>query len=246
MKDFLRKLRNSKYFHIMVIMLIIFALTFTTFLIILKYEVEGETKLPFEISKISIISTAQGTNKETIDTKWAFDISQNNDIFIEFNKNSKYEEIEYLKKVTIENIQISKENMKIFKPNTNVDKLMFINSNENIAKNIEYIGSTKTDLKNMEISNQGGIIAFRCANTNIAEYKSNDEEINHMELLKKVGISNEELKADIKFDLIIEFEDENKYKTNIELQLPAGDVVSKGTSSAEIIDLDNIIFKKYN
>ena len=244
MKEFLRKLRNSKYFHIMVIMLIIFALTFATFLIILRYEVEGETKLPFEISKISIISTAQGTNKEALDTRWAFDISQNNDIFIEFDKNPEYKKVEYLKKVTIENIQTSKENIKIFKPNTNADKLMFINSDENMVNNIEYIGSQKNNLKNMEISNQGGIISFRSANTNIAEYKSNDEEINHTELLKKVGITNEELKADIKFDLIMEFEEEKRYKANIELQIPIGDVVNEGTTSTEITDLENIIFKK--
>ena len=244
MKEFLRKLRNSKYFHIMVIMLIIFALTFATFLIILRYEVEGETKLPFEISKISIISTAQGTNKEALDTRWAFDISQNNDIFIEFDKNPEYKKVEYLKKITIKNIQTSKENIKIFKPNTNADKLMFINSDENMVNNIEYIGSQKNNLKNMEISNQGGIISFRSANTNIAEYKSNDEEINHTELLKKVGITNEELKADIKFDLIMEFEEEKRYKANIELQIPIGDVVNEGTTSTEITDLENIIFKK--
>lgn len=45
----------------------------------------------------------------------------------------------------------------------------------------------ETDQKSLKISNQGGLIIFRYANDKIAEYTSNDEEINHMDLLKNLG-----------------------------------------------------------
>ena len=50
------------------------------------------------------------------------------------------------------------------------------------------------------VSNQGGIVEFRCANNNIGVYKSDeDTEINHGELLKKININEEDLYANIFF-----------------------------------------------
>ena len=51
----------------------------------------------------------------------------------------------------------------------------------------------------LKISNQGGIIAFRYSNDTISEYVSNDEEINHSELLKKSNITEEDLNAKLNF-----------------------------------------------
>ena len=47
----------------------------------------------------------------------------------------------------------------------------------------------QSNLKQMKISNQGGIIAFRCSNDNLKQFTSNDEEINHQELLKRLKLS---------------------------------------------------------
>ena len=78
----------------------------------------------------------------------------------------------------------------------------------------------ESNLKNLEISNQGGVVVFRYANDKIAEYISNEEEINHNELLKKIGITEEQLKANINFDLTIKVESGKEYKANISLEMP--------------------------
>ena len=68
----------------------------------LKYEVEGEKNMPFQLTKISIISTANGIpNTETLD-RWNFNLVQNNDIYFNFEKNENYKEQESIKKISIE------------------------------------------------------------------------------------------------------------------------------------------------
>ena len=57
--------------------------------IVIKYQVDGETSMPFELSKIAIISTAEGEqNPENVEnTKWNLDVNQNNDIYFYITKN---------------------------------------------------------------------------------------------------------------------------------------------------------------
>ena len=104
----------------------------------------------------------------------------------------------------------------------------------------------ESNLKNLTISNQGGIIAFRISNDNIVRYNSNEEEINHLELLKKAEVKQEDLNAKITFDLTIKIAEGNKYKTTINLDLPVEDVIEQGTTSKEITDLKDFIFKRVN
>lgn len=245
----LRNITSKKYFHIVIIMIIIAIILFTLGIIILKYNVEGETNMPFQLSKITIISSSDGIDKEIADMKWAFDVYQSNDVFLYIDKNKGYDKTEAIKSVEINNIQIDnnqKGNIKIYKPDEQEEKLMFKNKEENIIQNIEYTGSIESNLKQLKISNQGGLVAFRCCNNNLAEYKSNDDEINHNELLKKSGITQENLKTKITFDLIIKLEEGKEYKSTIYLNFPIEDVVDKGTISKEITDLKNFIFKRVN
>ena len=67
-------------------------------LLILKYNVEGEDNLPFELSKIMVISTAEGKDiqNEQTENKWNLKLSQNNDIYLEISKNKNYEEVEII------------------------------------------------------------------------------------------------------------------------------------------------------
>ena len=102
----------------------------------------------------------------------------------------------------------------------------------------------ESDIKNLKISNQGGLIVFRYANDKISEYISNDDEINHSELLKKSNITEEDLKAKITFDLTIKIETGKEYKANISLDMPIQGVIEKGTVSNEITDLTDIVFKR--
>ena len=92
----------------------------------------------------------------------------------------------------LDNFQVTgtkKENIKIYRPEAEEENVIFKYRNENITDRLEYIGELVNDIKTMQIANQGGIIAFRCSIDNLAEYKSDEDEINHMELLKKANIT---------------------------------------------------------
>lgn len=247
MLEKIKEITNKKSFHIVMMIIIITIILFVTGIIILRYSVEGETNMPFELSKISVISSSEGIDKETSDTKWAFDIYQSNDIYLYISKNKNYPKSEIIKSISIENINIESEdgkNIKIYKPANGAENVIFKNSEENLVENLEYLGDLENNLSNLKISNQGGLIAFRCSNNSISEYKSDDEEINHQELLKKLGISNQDLQFELSFDLLIKLEEGKEYKTTINLDLPVDNVVEQGTASKEYTDLSNFIFKR--
>ena len=102
----------------------------------------------------------------------------------------------------------------------------------------------ESNLKQLKISNQGGIVAFRCSIEKLAEYKSNEEEISHQELLKKAGVNQEDLKVKLTFDLMITLEGGTQYKSTIHLDFPVGNVIEEGTTSKEITELKDFIFKR--
>ena len=243
----LRNIRNKKYFNIAMIMIIIAVILFVLGIIVLRYHVEGETNMPFSLSKISVISSSEGVDKEATDTKWAFDVYQSNDVFLYIDKNSGYGKTEAIKSVTISNIQVEgnkKESIKIYKPDEQEEKLIFKNKEENNVQTIEFAGGLESNLKQLKISNQGGIVAFRCSLDHLAEYKSNEEEINHLELLKKAGVSEEDVKVKLLFDLMITLEGGTNYQSTIHLDLPIGNVIEEGTTSKEITEVKDFIFKR--
>jgi hypothetical protein len=80
----------------------------------------------------------------------------------------------------------------------------------------------------------------------LAEYNSDDEEINHNELLKKSGVTQEDLEIKMTFDLIIKLENGKEYKSTISLDFPTGNVIEEGTTSTEITNLKDFIFKRVN
>lgn len=243
----LKSLTKTKSFHICMIMVIIVVILFIVGMLVLRYSVEGETNMPFELSKIAIISSQEGIDNGKTDTRWSYDVHQANDIYLYIDKNENYDKTEIIKSINIENFNIeanNKENIKIYKPDAQEEKVIFQYKDEDIVQNIEYLGDIESDLKNLKVSNQGGIIAFRCSNNNVVEYKSNDEEIKHDELLKKSNVTNESLQMKLSFDLIIKLESGKEYQAKIEVELPTGNVVEEGTTSSEITDLEDIVFKR--
>lgn len=244
-----KTITNKRYFHLVVIIIILVVLIFISGVIILRYQVEGETNMPFQLSKISIISSSEGIDKQATDTKWAFDVCQNNDIFLYIDKNENYGKTEAIQSINISGIEIEslkKENIKIYKPDEKDEKLIFKNKEENIIENMTYTGEMKSNLKQLKISNQGGIIALRCSNEKLANYTSNEEEIKHQELLKKAGVTIEDLQAKMKFILTIQLASGIQYQSEIRLELPIEDVIEKGTTSREITDMKDFIFKRVN
>lgn len=100
-----RKSYLKKYIAIFVISIILI----TVLSIIVKYYVEGESNMPFEISKIMIISNAGGIQNDNTETKWNLNLVQNNDIYIDIIKNKNYNQEEIIDKIIIDNIQIEEK-----------------------------------------------------------------------------------------------------------------------------------------
>ena len=123
--------------------------------------------------------------------------------------------------------------------------MFFKDSAENVINSLEYAGDVESDIKNLKISNQGGIVAFRYSINNVAEYTSNDDEqIEHKDLLNKAGVDYKNLKSNISFDLTINLESGKVFKSNINLDLPLDNVVQEGVVSKEITDVEQFIFKR--
>lgn len=247
MIDKLKNLTKTKSFHICMIIVIIVIILFVVGLLVLRYSVEGETNMPFDLSKIVIISTQEGVDDGQTNTRWSFDVHQSNDIYLYIDKNDGYDKTEIIKSVRVDNFQIeakNTDNIKLYKPDATEENLIFQYNDDDIIQSLEYTGDVESDLKNLKISNQGGIIAFRCSNNNVAKYQSDEEEINHSELLKKASVTEEDLKVNLTFQLTITLESGKEYQAEIRTELPTGNVIEEGSSSTEMTDLEDVVFKR--
>lgn len=249
MLERIKRITETKAFHICMFIVMITVILFVVGMLVLRYNVEGETNMPFKITKIAIISSQEGIDDGQTDTRWSFDVHQANDIYIYLDKNDQYDKTEIIKSVDVDNFNVeakNKENIKIYKPDTEEEKVIFKYKDENIVENLEYVGDVESDLKNLKVSNQGGIIAFRCSNNNVAKYKSDEEEIDHNQLLKKANVNNDDLKLVLTFNFTVKLESGKEYQAEIKTDLPTGDVIKDGSTSEEITDLKDIIFKRIN
>lgn len=249
MKDKIKQILNTKQFNIIMVAFIIFSILFITSVISLKYVVEGENNLPFNVSKISVISTIEGRDIEDEANKWNLKISQNNDVYLYIKKNDNYKETEVIDSIKLDNFNIEKYSnigdIKLFKADNNAENVIFKNILENEVQSIEYIGDLESSIKEQKISNQGGLVVFRYSVEDIGNYISNeDEEIEHNDLLNKLSISNDDLKFKVSFDIFINLNSKKSYKSNVSLEFPVNDVVNNGTQSKEYNNLDDIVFKR--
>ena len=248
MREKIKYIMGTKAFHISMVIIIIVILLFVAGIFILRYQVEGETNMPFILKKIILISSTEGIDNGSGEQRWNYNINQNNDIYIYLEKNEKYQEEEAISSILIDNIQVErteeKGTVQFYRPNISEDGTTFKNSEENKIETIEYAGDLESDLKTLKIANQGGIVVFRYANDNVGTYSSDDEQINHSELLQKAGITQESLQAKINFDLSIKTEGGKEYKTTLSFDMPIEGVVENGTASKEITDFSEIVFKR--
>ena len=234
-----------KALHISIIFLIIIAIGFTAVMLILRYDEKGEENMPFDISKISVISSINGQDVKDTKNLWNKAVGQDNDIYIYIEKNNNYSKTETIEKIVLNNFRIN-SNPKIgeisfYRP-SNSEKELFENSDEYKVDEIVFTGEQATKLQELKISNQGGIVAFRLANKNIGNYVSNDKEIDYNKLLKNINITEEQIKCNISFDAIIALSEDKLFKTTIDLELPVKGVIENGKSSKEINGKD-FIFK---
>lgn len=220
--------------------------------IIVRYSVEGEENVPFEVSKIMVISNAYGIQKNETEYKWKLDVVQNNDIYIDILKNKSYNKEEIIDKVVFSNFEIDEKPQKgevtVYSP-ASLDNGVYHNEEQyKITNTLEYIGNEeKSDIKNLQISNQGGLILLRVVNENLGTYKSNeDEQIRHDgTLLTKTGLTNEDVTFTISFDLSIELKSDKNYKAKVTLEMPKGNLNQEGTTNYQISGAEELVFKRY-
>lgn len=242
------ELKNKKVIHICIILGIIAIILIVAGIIMLKYQVEGETNLPFELSKMIIISTAESKEIEKVDNlKWNFSVNQYNDIYLQIAKNDEYKKNTNIKNITLENFNVeknnNKENIKLYRANS---EGKITEDETHLVNNIlTYKGGKETKLDELKISNQGGIILLRSVNENVCEVRNDEESIIHDGTLLAKGNANiEELNYKLSFDIIIETNKNIKYKGTININLPTGNVHTEGKSQLEKTDFRDIIFKR--
>jgi len=231
-------------------------------ILIFKYNVEGEKKMAYKLSKITIISTAEGvedTLDETDQNTWNLKILQNNDVFFTIDKTEFAKENNDLKGVRIENIQVVKKpklgSTRIYMPNSTEGKLYNYTNDYIVNSTLQYNGAEKNNPKTLEISKDGGIALISFVNSEIGNFKSTEKniEIKHdATLIPKIndltnysGILSEDLKFSVQFDLVIKI-DNNEYKGTVKLDLPNGDILTNGKSTLEIKDFSKVVFKRSN
>ena len=239
---------KQKAFHVAIIIIIISVILCVGGMLILKYEVEGESNMPFKITKISIIESVEGLENESAGEKWSFRVNENNDIYIYIEKNFSYGKTEIIDSVEVKNIKANRQKelgeLKFYKPVMD-EKKMFVNQTENEITDIIYTGELESNIKEQKISNQGGIVAFRYGINNLSQYVSeNDELINHSQLLKLTNITQEDLQTQLTFDIIKNLKSGKKYQAPISVDIPTDEIIEKGTVGIDITDLKNIIFKR--
>lgn len=249
MKDKLRKIVNTRQFHICMVFFIVFTILLVAGFISIRYSVEGENNLPFTLSKISVISSVEGVDVEDIINKWNFKVNQNNDVYLYIKKNDHYKDTEIIENIRLDNFVVNRYSkigdLKLLKPDSNVENVIFRNITENEVNNIEFKGDMDSNIKELKISNQGGLVVFRYAINNVGNYISNDgEEIVHNDFLKKLNINNDDLKFKVSFDMYVNLNSGKSYKSVISLDFPVDDVVDGGIKSREYTDLKDIVFKR--
>ena len=72
MKEKIKKITNSKIFHLCMISVIIIGIISFFIFLSARYDVQGETKMPFNISKISVISSVEGLDTGNAEKKMVF------------------------------------------------------------------------------------------------------------------------------------------------------------------------------
>ncbi len=219
-------------------------------IMMIKYEVEGETNMPFKLSKIVVIGTVEGIeDQEESETKWNFDICQNNDVYFYIDKNTNNTSDELIKSVKISNIQVTKApqkgTIKTYMPNSEAGRLYTYDEQFLVTEKLEYHGGSQSSSTNLEIGSKGGTALIRFSNTSIGKYSSDkDKEIVHNStLLNKIGTTNEEIKFSISCDFMIETT-KAKYQSQISFDMPTGNLDEEENCYLEKNNMDDVVFKR--
>lgn len=228
----------------------VFFVVLTSIFIMIRYQVEGETDMPYNLRQV-VIKSAIGSNNLEGDSIWNLELSQYNDIYIYIDPDENREENTKIEKVCIENIKFegleNTENIQVLLPTgKSLDDIYDDSTKDYKNEKIEFIGNTLDSLDSHEICEDGGMIALRISNNKIGTYESDDDkEIKYDgSLLEKAEISEESLKFKVIMDIIIETSSGVRYKSTLEYDLPVGSFEESGSNTKVIEDFSDVIFKR--
>lgn len=234
----------------LIILFLALALSVVVFIVI-KYNVEGEKNIPFNITKLMVVSSAGTEELELNNNLYQANIIQKNDIYLAVEKNENYKKQDAIKKITLNNFNIIETGntgkIKIYRTALEENKYNYSEQYE-INDNIEFNGDLNTNLKmeKMTISNQGGLLEFSITLNDLGKitYEENENITSDGTLLKKLNLSTEDIKKIVEFDMIIELSSGKTFKTTIKLELPAEDIAEYGVCTYEKTDLNKLVFKR--
>lgn len=222
----------------------------TIIILLFRYSVEGEKKLPFNLTSIRIISTAGGNSEVNSENNLNLDIIQNNDFYFYFEKNPDYKKDESISKITFENFEFKKLSDKgivnIYKPSANSIPYYY-NDEYKVNNSISYNGALSTNLPSLEIGNQGGLIGFSVALTDLGSYTKDDNSdmVYDGTLLSKLDLTMEDISMEISFDVIIETASNKKFKATLYFDLPTGNIIEDGMSVLDKTNFEDVVFKRF-
>ena len=161
------------------------------------------------------------------------------------NKNIK----ETIKEVKLNNFKITEKskvgNVKIYRPTGDLGNNLYTQSEQNyLNSEIIYLGDKVDTLKNLEIRNEGGMLGFRVSLENLGNFTSNEGVVYNGSLLSKIGLTNNDIKFGINFDLTITLDNNISFTGNINLNFPSGDIINETEPLLELSDFNDIIFKR--
>lgn len=239
--------RNTRKYIVLFFLILLFS---TTFFIMYKYYVEGEKNLPFNITKLVVVSSAKTEDIEINENTYEANVIQKNDIYLAIEKNKNYSKEDAIKKIILNNFKVvelgKKGTVKFYRTSLAENTFEYIENYE-IKDSIEYAGAKETNLniENMTISNQGGLIELSIILNDLGKiaYLENDNVVTDGSLLNRLKLTNEDVKAQISFEMIMELTGGNTFKTTIVLEIPTGDIIKEGITTHEI-DVSKLVFKR--
>jgi hypothetical protein len=235
-------IKNIIFAVIILVVAIILTLT-------LKYSEEGNKNLPFVLNKITIVSTAEADTTKTTSDKFIVDVYQKNDLFFDISRSESSNNDVSIKSITFDNIKTTKPpkigEVRFYKP-TDKKELYSYTDEFRFENQIVYNGKLETNIPSLEISNNGGTMTFSVGIGGIGtkELAAETEIIHNGKLLELCGISLEDVKFTINFDMIVEMSNKLKYKSNISLNLPSGNIVEEGVVTKEDNIMQDIVFRR--
>lgn len=243
--------RKNRIIHIYIISVILVIALSTVFFIMYKYNVEGEKNLPFNITKLMIISSAETKNFEKQENNYQADVIQKNDVYIAIEKNENYKKTDTIKEIIFKNFGIIEQaktgKIKIYRTSEATNTFEYIEKYL-INNEVIFIGGKETNLnqEQMTIGNQGGLLKISITLEDLGKliYTENENIESNGKLLNKLNLKSEDVQTKLSFDVIIKLNSGNKFKTNIVLNLPTGDIVNEGVCTMDDTNVEKLVFKR--